>query len=117
MLDDRVYHKVSYKGFRDFEYTQLVKDEEFDRSTSLYIRQEGRAIYSWNSDISLNPDIKRDNLMIDYDLKIGDEIKSQSSHCWNESDTIKKIDSIMVSGEYRRRLYLDNSEKPFLLKV
>ena len=52
-----------------------------------------------------------DSLLINYELEVGDEIGADSD-CWMMTDTIQKIDSVLVDGEYRRTMYLDSLNGP-----
>lgn len=62
-----------------------------ERSTP--IRQEGRALYVWNGDA--------EELLFDFDLEVGDMLPTSFNN-FDESMEVVDLDSIQLSGEWRR---------------
>ncbi|MCH2233275.1 MAG: T9SS type A sorting domain-containing protein [Crocinitomicaceae bacterium] len=103
------YQRIFKRGYVDYDLVPGSEDESIDEPTQIYVRQEGRAIYYFDMTDEV------DSLLVNYDLEVGDEIGTVSE-CWMMTDTIQKVDSILVGGEYHRTLYLDSLNGPIIFE-
>lgn len=71
----------------------------FDESINQFVRQEGRKIMRYNTDLN------QEELFIDYTLNVGDTVHAYQLYIDNRKVT--DVDSILVGSEYRRVLSLE----------
>lgn len=104
ILGAHTYHQVYRRGYRDIDFNTTTHDEYFDEPVDLYIRQDGRAIYYYNTDLST------DTLLVDYEMNVGEVFTTFDGYgCDFSNDTIQMVDSVLVNSEYRRVFYLDTA--------
>ncbi len=107
LLLDNTYHHLYRRGYRHYDGSQTLMDELFDEPTNHFLRQEGRAIRFINS---LN---NTDDLLVDYETAVGDTVQGDIYSDFS-TDTVQKVDSILINTEYRRVLYLDTINGPMV---
>ncbi len=77
----------------------------FEQGFECLLRQEGRNI--WRLD---NQTGATDYLLVSYDYEVGDSIKGYVfEQCGQTTNTIQKIDSVLMNGVYKRVFHVDTS--------
>lgn len=99
ILGSETYYKIRKKTYR-YSYTFGPDPDEILDVFEIYVRQEGRAIYYYESSTG------QDSLLVSYDLNIGDSFGGRFG-VDNSSLQVEVIDSILVGGNYRIIIYVD----------
>jgi hypothetical protein len=107
-INGNTYHKVFKKG-EIYDGSGSSPISTYDIQTSYYLRQDGKNIRFYTSQISM------DSLLVSYDYAVGDTVKGDVFQgCGHSNDTIQKIDSILVNTEYRKVFYIDTINGPVI---
>lgn len=103
------YQKIHRRGYRDVDFNSVQKDVLFDEPTGWYVRQVGRTIRYFDLQAGV------DSLLISYEKNVGDTFDHfEGQGCWTSTDTIQKIDSVLVNNAYRKVFYLDSTTGPVI---
>lgn len=109
IIGSHTYHLLFTKGEEIFDYGGDTIP--FNHFTGYYLRQENKSIrfiydyYGWT-----------DSLLVSYDYQVGDTVRGDYFQNSYSTDTIQKIDSVLVNTEFRRVFYLDTIEGPVIIE-
>ena len=101
-----VYHKVHRRGYIDSILIPGQNNGSYDQFTSVLVRQEGRSIH-WIDQFTGS-----DTVLVNYEYNVGDNV--QGTIFDNPFDTIQKIDSVLINGEFRRVIFMDTINGPVI---
>ncbi len=103
VVEGKTYHQL-YKRGAHFPYESWpTPDFYYDRSTRYALRQEGKSIYK------LEAGSTQEELLINYDLNIGDSTSIPQLEICSHEDSmyvVQQIDSFSINGEYRKVFFL-----------
>lgn len=109
LVNNVLYKKVMSRSRTTYDY---VYPPTFGSGFRFLLRQEGRNI--WRLD---NLAGSFEYLWLSYDYEVGDSLKGYAfEQCGHNSDTIQKIDSVLMNGAYRKVFYVDSLNGPIIIE-
>lgn len=98
IINDIEYNKIYHSGYTYEEWYGNGWYTYYDHTFHGYLREEDGKWYTYRQN--------QDRLLFDFTLDIGDTIISANIFHPDLSIVIENVDSILVEGEYKRRLHL-----------
>lgn len=109
VISGNTYHRVFMRGVFDYIMTPPPIDSTYDVPSNFFVRQQGRSIYAHIESENQN------YLLYNYDLQVGDFPTGIGYESY-QFEPVQKIDSLLINGEYRRRIYMDSIAGPVIIE-
>ncbi|MDP2188348.1 MAG: T9SS type A sorting domain-containing protein [Sphingobacteriaceae bacterium] len=109
LVNNVLYKKVMSRSRTTYDYAY---PPSFGGGFRCLLRQEGRNI--WRLD---NQHGALEYLLVSYDYEVGDSLRGYAfEQCGHNTDTIQKIDSVLMNGAYRKVFYVDSLNGPIIIE-